>query len=175
MSLYESIEFWDVPTNLLSESVRTMAPDGVYGNEGIAFWLGTARDGIALVSHLVTLSDHWVVKRPDYLQISADGISHLMNLAEKLNVFLVGQIHSHPGTYVDLSDADRRYGFSTPYFLSVVGPHYAQNPQTSWQDCGIHVYERGSGFRRLNRYESDSRIRIQSEYSATLVHIGRAG
>jgi hypothetical protein len=174
MSLYDSVNHWNVPADLLPESIRAMAPDGARGNEGFAFWLGSSGADTATISHLVTLSDDWVVKRPDYLQIAEEGISQLANVADRLGVFIVGQIHSHPGTFVDLSPVDRKYGFSVPYFLSVVAPYYAQKPQTTWSECGIHVYDRGCGFRRLPPYESKSAISVQDgRHIAERMHLGR--
>jgi proteasome lid subunit RPN8/RPN11 len=173
MSLYDPVNRWNVPANLLPESIRAMALDGARGNEGVAFWLGKSNVGTATISHLVTLSNDWVVKRPDYLQISEEGISQLTNVADHHDVFMVGQIHSHPGTFVDLSLVDRKYGFSVPYFLSVVAPYYAQRPHTTWSECGIHVYERGRGFRRLHLHESKSAIAVQGGNNAELIHLGR--
>ena len=61
--------------------------------------------------------------------------------AQGIKRILVGQIHSHDRSYgVDLSWVDIKYGLSVPYYLSVVAPDYALNPETVWDDCGTHIY-----------------------------------
>ncbi len=172
MSLYEPVQRWCVPSNLLPESIATMAPDGRIGNEGMVLWLGRLGNKEATITHLVTLPDRWITKRPDYLQVAPVALSALLDYADPHGVSLIGQIHSHPGTFVDLSLPDRRYGISAPYYLSVVAPHYAQRPNTTWNDCGIHQYIPDLGFRRLLSHEVRERITVLSHTQAERVQLG---
>lgn len=172
MSLYEPIEQWNMPRNVLADSISAMAPDGRRGNEGIVLWLGRVSEQEATVTHLVTLPDRWVRKRPDYLEVAPETLNTLLDVAEPLEVSLVGQIHSHPGTYIDLSIPDRRYGISAPYFLSVVAPHYAQQPNTGWADCGVHQFLPRVGFCRLSREEVHRRMNVVETLRATTIVLG---
>lgn len=172
MSLYTPIERWTIPGNLLQESIAAMAADGKRGNEGIVLWLGGVSGEEVTITHLVTLPERWVHKTPRYLEVAPEALSALIDVAEPIEVSLVGQIHSHPGTYVDLSIPDRRYGISAPYYLSVVAPHYAQWPQTQWADCGVHQFVPGDGFRRLSSEEVCRRVNVTGVIRATRIVLG---
>lgn len=172
MSLYTPVERWRVPSNVLRESITTMAADGRRGNEGIVLWLGRVNAEEATVTHLVTLPERWVRKTPQYLEVAPDALSALIDIAEPLEVSLVGQIHSHPGTFVDLSIPDRRYGISAPYYLSVVAPYYAQQPETQWDECGVHQFLPGTGFLRLSEEEVRKRVLVTKTCRATTIALG---
>jgi hypothetical protein len=84
----------------------------------------------------------------------------LTELAEKHGVFLAGQIHSHPGNFIDLSELDEVHGLRTPGYLSVVCPYYAQRRISGLHDCGVHVFE-PDGYRRLAADEIERRITVR--------------
>ena len=173
MSLYEEITNWKMPGNVLSESIRLMVPDGKKGNEGIVMWLGQMQAGTATVTHLVAFEDDLLCKRSDYLQIPSAVMNAVADVSEKMGSVLIGQIHSHPGNFVNLSIADRRYGISAPYYLSVVAPYYAQKPDTNWRQCGVHQFVPHQGFRRFSVDETARRIsEIPGQISKTIM-LGR--
>jgi hypothetical protein len=62
---------------------------------------------------------------------------------------LLGQAHSHPGSYVRHSDVDDRDTFAQfPGALSVVVPYFGwYGADLAW--CGVHRHLDG-GFRRIN-------------------------
>jgi hypothetical protein len=150
---------WTLPNDLLAASIEIMRADGAVGNEGLALWLGTGDDDALSITHVVAVRGTGFVTSPLYLRLSFRAIAQLTDLAQRLGVYLVGQVHSHPGLLTDLSDLDREQGFRVPDFLSVVCPHYAQRPATKLEECGIHVFE-GRGYRRLGNAESRQRIQI---------------
>jgi hypothetical protein len=153
---------WTVPNDLLESSLAIMKPSGAQGNEGLALWFGTCNQRHVQVTHAVEVSGPGFRSRPLYLSLSLATMSSLTSLAAELGVYLVGQIHSHPGQLLDLSELDEVRGIRAPDYLSAVCPHYAQQPQVDWMDCGIHVYE-GDGYRRLSDGEIERRITVWSE------------
>jgi len=151
---------WNMPRDLLSSSIDIMHPHGVNGNEGLALWFGAeAADKSISITHVVDLRGSGLVTAPLYLRLSFRAIAQLTDIADQLNVYLVGQIHSHPGRMTELSKIDRAQGFRIPDFLSVVCPYYAQNPKIQLRDCGINVFERGA-YRRFPDAEINQRIRV---------------
>src|SRR5579862_1243723 len=106
MNVYESVSRWRVPGDLLAKSLGIMRDDGARGCEGIGMWLGTAAAGEATITHLVEIPQVWVEKRPDFLCVSEIAFAALGDICERDGCYLVGQIHSHPGDFIDLSDAD---------------------------------------------------------------------
>ncbi len=172
-SFFSPISTWHVPVSALAESLREMARDGLLGNEGVALWLGRRGDGRAEVTHMVTLRGPGVIKRPKQLVLQPELINEVTDLALELGVVLVGQIHSHSelcGT--DLSYADRTFGITVPYYLSLVAPDYALRPRTRLEDCGVHVFEPSTGFRRLSPAELSRRILLVPGGSIPVLTVG---
>jgi hypothetical protein len=148
---------WRLPHDLLAHSIQIMAPHGARGNEGLALWFGVGDQREARVTHVVELSGPGFNSRPLFMSLSLATMAALTELADRLGVYLLGQIHSHPGYFTDLSDLDEAHGIRTPDYLSVVCPHYAQQQGTDWSQCGVHVFE-GDRYRRLSRAEISDRI-----------------
>ena len=173
MRYFSPVINWIIPESALARSLQEMALDGIHGNEGVTLWLGRRGDGQAEVTHLVALRGPGVTKRPDQLVIQAALINDVTDLAVELGVVLVGQIHSHGKLYgTDLSYADRTFGIAVPYFLSLVAPDYALRPHTRVEECGVHVFEPGSGFRRLARSEIAERLRLVASPAIPMLTVG---
>jgi proteasome lid subunit RPN8/RPN11 len=159
---------WRLPTAALEASIAEMAPDGARGCEGVALWLGHRVAGIVTITHVVGLRGRGIVRRPDHLAISAELLDDVTDLAIEHGVYLVGQIHSHPGAWVDLSDADKRWGIQAPGYLSVVMPHFARDPATPLGQFGFHVSANG-GWRRLSPFERRWRVAIVNKAASLLL------
>ncbi len=152
---------WTLPKDLLSASVRVMRPQGALGNEGLGLWFGTADGDDVSVTHLVELHGRGFTSAPLQLRLSWRAMSTLTNLAAELDVYLVGQIHSHPGQMLDLSEVDKEFGIRCQDYLSLVCPHYAQCDIKTVDECGVHVFEAGY-YRRLARHEVAVRIKTSN-------------
>lgn len=164
---------WRLPSDLLATSISVMQPHGAHGNEGLALWFGTGDSRCAEVTHVVDVFGAGFRTSPLHLALSATAMASLTDLCERLGVFLVGQIHSHPGLFVDLSDVDRRHGIRSPDYLSVVCPHYAQRELSGFDACGVHVFE-PPYFRRLSQEESERRlVKVSSTVKRLRVEVPR--
>jgi proteasome lid subunit RPN8/RPN11 len=151
---------WSLPENLLSESIAIMRPHGVTGNEGLALWFGKADGARVEVTHVIEVFGPGFKTTPLYMSLSLRAMSVLTDLAEQLDAFLVGQIHSHPGRLLDLSELDQRSGIRSQDYLSVVCPFYAQHQVDGFRECGVHVFE-GRQYRRLPIDEVSRRLLVQ--------------
>ncbi|TPN82548.1 hypothetical protein FJ987_15710 [Mesorhizobium sp. CU2] len=148
---------WRLPKAAMTASISEMARDGARGCEGVALWLGRRFAGIVTVTHVVALRGAGITRCPDRLSISPELLNEVTMLAIRAGVYLVGQIHSHPSTWVDLSEADKRYGIRVHGFLSVVAPDFARRPNTALAECGVHIFDRGA-WRRLGAIERTCRV-----------------
>jgi proteasome lid subunit RPN8/RPN11 len=148
---------WALPADLLAASIEIMGPHGRLGNEGLALWLGRVEGHRARVTHVVSPRGQGFRASPLQLKLSWNAMARLTDLSDALGTYLVGQIHSHPGLFVDLSEVDEKYGIRCQDYLSVVCPHYAQRPVAGVEDCGVHVFDRGS-YRRLGAPEVARRV-----------------
>lgn len=150
---------WNLPSDLLAASVAMMRPHGRVGNEGLALWLGRNDGQQAIVTHMVSLRGAGFRTSPLQLRLSWHAMSKLTDLADSLDTYLLGQIHSHPGVYLDLSEPDQVYGVRCQDYLSVVCPHYAQRDVAGLDDCGVHLFDEGA-YRRLLPAETTRRITL---------------
>jgi hypothetical protein len=163
---------WRLPPQTFGLSFAEMARDGVHGNEGVALWLGRREEAVVAVTHVLALRGPGVIRRPDYLSISAELMNDVTDVAIDQEAYLIGQIHSHPLGYgVDLSQADKRYGISVPGYLSVVAPDFAQRPDTPVAACGFHIFERGD-WRRFTAHEVQTRVVVAGELESPLITLG---
>ena len=160
---------WNLPGDLLDMSVDVMRPNGRLGNEGLALWLGTLDGDQARVTHLVALRGDGFRALPLQLSLSWNAMSKLTDLADELGTYLVGQIHSHPGRFIDLSEVDQKYGVRCQDYLSVVCPHYAQRALTGIQECGVHLFDSGH-YRRFGATEVARRI-VRSGAAVNVVNL----
>lgn len=150
---------WELPDYVWRQSFEDMARDGAVGREGVALWLGEIDDDVAVATRVVLLRGPGVLKRPNQLAISADLMNLVADEALKRDLILVGQIHSHgPFASTDLSYPDRHLGITEPGYLSMVAPNFAMNPNTPLRECGVHVHEGESGWRRLPDSELGQRF-----------------
>ena len=171
MSLYAQTRVWVLPSTLLSASLAIMHRDGIKGCEGIAFWLGTQENGAAIVRTVVSMEGYGIQKHPLYMEVTPDAMNALAEAADTRGQYLIGQIHSHPGTFTDLSDTDIRYGISSPFYFSAVAPHYASDPSTRWADCGIHIFLPPRGFVRLDASEAAAMIQVNPSLNLERVEL----
>ena len=152
---------WLFPGDLLQKSIEVMRPQGMRGNEGLALWLGSANGAVIEITHLVEVTGPGFQTSPLFMKLSMRAMAKLTNLSDELDRYLVGQIHSHPRTFTDLSELDKTHGIRVPNYLSIVCPHYAQRPTTTLGDCGVHVFE-GREYQRMNQTVSERRIKLSS-------------
>src|SRR3546814_16333189 len=99
-------------------------------------------------------------------------MNEVTDVAVDLGMTLIGQVHSHPGTFVDLSIPDRKYGIKVPGFLSVVAPHYATRPGTSIANCGVHVFDSDRGYERLPAGDVARRLSVVHRAPVSILMVG---
>jgi len=168
---FPKIDAWRIPQSALEKSWAEMALDGQRGDEGIALWLGSHDSGQAIVQAVVALRGPGIIKRPGLIRIESALFNEVADAALDRGMILVGHVHSHGGTFVDLSPTDRAYGVGVPHYLSVVAPHRAlQQPQIA--DCGVHVFEPRGYFRRLPPQEVRERILVERNDDVPIVIVG---
>lgn len=152
---------WILPDELLTHSVKVMRPHGESQNEGLALWLGRNDNSVVTITHAVEVFGRGFMTSPLYMRLSMRAMVALTDLADENNVYLAGQIHSHPGHFLELSTLDKAHGMRTDDYLSVVCPHYAQRDVGGLHECGVHTFTQNR-YRRLSSAEIEERIQIRS-------------
>jgi hypothetical protein len=171
-SYFSQVEAWRIPAAVIPDALAEMAIDGREGNEGIVLFLGRDKDAAAEVTHLVKLRGSGIEKYPAQIQIAAELLNEVTDVAIKNNARLIGQVHSHgPGYGLDLSPTDRAYGIKTPYYLSLVAPDYGMSsaPVQRW---GVHVFTENQGYARLSAAEVEHRIQVVPDAHVPFITVG---
>lgn len=159
---------WVIPRDALEASFREMMTDGELDREGIALWAGIrtgSDDDEVTIGHVVLLRGSGIVRARGFIRIAPEMLNEVTDVLEALGdgVYLAAQIHGHPPySSTDLSPTDVMYGIRTPYYLSVVAPEYGREGHNLLADCGVHLFEPRSGWRRLTPAESGRSIVINS-------------
>jgi hypothetical protein len=173
MTFFSIPSQWRIPQSAMQLSIQEMAIDGARGCEGVALWLGRYNGDAVSVTHVVALRGAGVRKAPDLLQISADLVNEVTDLAIAHRTTLVGQIHSHGRLFgTDLSWTDKQCGIAVPGFLSVVAPDYGMRPATAIGDCGVHLFEPPAGWRRMGQPEVTELVVVTSGDATPLLVAG---
>ncbi len=126
-------------------------------HEGIVYLGGveTPRGSVALVAIGPQATTTW-----GSFETHVDANMAVVSTLASLGITLVGQVHSHPGQWVDHSDGDDEGAlvrFSG--YWSIVVPQFARQGLLPLTRCGIHIYQDGQ-FRRLSDAAVEARIRV---------------
>lgn len=112
--------------------------------EGVALWLGRKFGPAASITHVVSLRGPGVVKRPD-LSISAGSAQRADRHRDGSWRLSRGANPFPPRAWVDLSEADKRFGIQADGYLSVVTPYFASKPDADLGEYGFHAFEGAAG------------------------------
>lgn len=153
-----------IGAQVIAETVSALRRSGTPGqsHEGVAYWAGRRLGPDAVVTTCIAPAAETTFG--SFATSSSTNAKVVMFLARE-GLELLGQVHSHPGRFVDHSDGDNERALM-PYegFLSIVVPNYGQGGMQPLTHCGIHLFE-GGAFRRLKSPEVESRFRIVSHFA----------
>lgn len=135
----------NIPASLWTRTWVGLRERGGGQRESAAVWTGTRDDAGETAMDVVFLDD--------FPGVRAHALQHCVPRSASAALFrelrarghvLVGDVHTHPGSWVDLSPTDQEHPIEYRVGLvAVVIPHFARGaPRTD--TIGIHVY-RGSG------------------------------
>jgi hypothetical protein len=119
-------------------------------HEGFVYWCGTRLgDNIHITGAIAprTVSSPFRVST-DY-QSNAEFVRTLS--ANKL--FMIAQVHSHPGDWIDHSPGDdERAAFKFKGLLSIVVKQYGEKGMMPLHSCGVHRFDGEDFFRLTTAY-----------------------
>ncbi len=119
-------------------------------NEGLFYWAGRKDDNIVRVHLVIAPRTDSAARR---VRTTPESNLKMMQVLFKHDMIHLGQVHSHPGPWVDHSDGDDEYAaFKINGLLSLVVPSYCKDGMMPIETCGVH------------RFEQDHFIRFTDEY-----------
>ena len=147
-----------LPESLVAEVNRLLRTyGGEEDHEGVVY-LGGAEVADGAVA-LVALSPDAETTGGSF-QTDLESNTAVVRALGELGLELVGQIHSHPGDWVDHSDGDDQ-GALVRFqgYWSLVVPAFARGGMRPLTGCGVHLYT-GGRFRRLTEAAVRARVHI---------------
>ncbi len=141
-----------LPSTVIRESGeylrQSRGPDGPH--EGVLYWAGISAADIWVVTTIILPSAR--TTRGSFRTTAKTNADVVGFLADH-ELVLLGQVHSHPGSFVDHSEGDI-VGALMPYqsFLSVVVPNYACDGLLPLHGLGVHRFDQGE-FQQLSEIE----------------------
>ena len=130
-------------------------------HEGIAYWAGRRAGGETFITTCIAPA---ATTTRGSFDTSAHTNAIVVMYLSSARLELIGQVHSHPGRFVDHSDGDDDRALM-PYegFLSIVVPHYARRGMRPLTICGVHVFDK-SCFRRLRKPEIETGFHVIDDF-----------
>ena len=151
-----------VSTRLLDRTAEALRQSGHHSkpHEGVAYWAGRRTANEYFITTCVVPEAR--TTRGSFETSSLSNAKVIAYLA-RAGLELLGQVHSHPGSFVGHSDGDDKLALM-PYdgFLSIIVPNYARKGMRPLKTCGIHIFQQSS-FRRLEDWEIESHFRITED------------
>jgi hypothetical protein len=124
-------------------------------NEGIAYWAGIRNENKTLVKMVVAPDAESEERR---VITSTKSNADYVRLLAKTGYVHIGQVHSHPGKFIDHSIGDDEW---TPFkrngLISIVVESYCKFGMFPLRTCGVHKYIENK-FIRLNEAYIDERF-----------------
>lgn len=128
-------------------------------HEGLVYWAGIKTKDITYISSVIAPKTQ---SRPQGITVQGDSFFNIVRFLSKNNLVQVGQVHSHPGSWVDHSIYDDEGATSkVEGLISIVVPEYSVRGMRPLEICGIHRFSKGEFIRLENMY-------IKNHFSITL-------
>jgi len=148
-----------ISRSILDQTTEILRRSGsqTQSHEGVVYWAGRRSGNEYLIT--TCIAPEAQTTRGSFRTTSATNARVVMYLA-KSNLELLGQVHSHPGTFIDHSEGDDEDALM-PYegFYSVIVPNYASQGMHPLTRCGVHIFE-NNRFRRMTNNEVSKHFHI---------------
>jgi len=143
-----------IPEKLWLETWLGLRMRGKGKVETAAVWGGKRNETEEVVEAVYFLDDyHGGVRFARYHKVSTEALEQLFNKLHRERRVIVGDIHTHPGPWVGLSDLDMENPIEFRRGLcAVVLPRFGL-PEPSLDFAGVHLYEGDGEWRSLTQKE----------------------
>ena len=153
-----------ISSAVLEQTIEVLQSSGTVSepHEGVVYWAGRRFSACAIVTTCIAPMAKTTFNS---FETSSYTNARVVAYLAGADLELLGQVHSHPASFVDHSRGDETLALM-PYegFLSIVVPHYGREGMTPLTGCGIHIFESGR-FRRMDGAEVESRFRLIDVFS----------
>jgi len=134
--------------------------------ETACVWLGDQDAERETATEVVFLDDlPGTVGRRLHHRTSREAVRILIDRARELGLTIVGDVHTHPGPWVDLSEVDRAHPIEYRIgLLALVFPTFAEGPPRL-DGVGVHEYLGSGEWRTFEGEDVASRLSLEEDES----------
>lgn len=132
--------------------------------ETACVWLGDQDREREVAREVIFLDDlPGTVGRRLQHRTSREAVRILIDRARELGLTIVGDVHTHPGLWVDLSDVDRAHPIEYRIgLLALVFPAFAKGPPR-FEGIGVHEYLGSCEWKTFEDHEVAQRLVLEEE------------
>lgn len=142
---------------VIASSERLLCSRRGNDRESIVYWAGVKRNDFWFATTVV--KPRASRTRGSFATSAADN-GRVIQFLSDAGLALLGQVHTHPGLFVDHSIGDDEQAFMPKEnSLSIVVANFGRQGMRPMARCGVHRYEHGH-FRRLDVHEIEADICI---------------
>lgn len=140
-------------SNLVIEKTEAVLSDYRNKNEpseGLVYWAGKRQGELIIISGVIAPK---ILSHAQGIDIPNSHYSNVVNFLSENKIIQLGQVHSHPGTWVDHSVYDDRGATSkVEGLLSIVVPKYGSQGMRPLKNCGVHRFAKETFIRLSEKY-----------------------
>jgi hypothetical protein len=130
-------------------------------NEGLVYWAGIKRNNEVSIDLVIAPKTESASRR---VVTTPESNVRVVQTLSNSNMIHLGQVHSHPGNWVDHSDGDDKYAaFKINGLLSIVVPDYCSIGMLPLSICGIHRFDHNEFIRLDDAYISERFIVLKEK------------
>lgn len=164
--------FYTIDREVIRFTEKVLAEYGQppHPNEGLVYWCGKREKNKISITGAIAPK---TISSPYKVSTTYESNAQFINQLSDNAVIQIGQVHSHPGTWVDHSDGDDQWApFKVKGLLSIVIPSYGMSGMLPLILCGIHRFD-GDQFIRLSSHYVKRRFKIVKGKSTLLKDLRR--
>jgi len=149
----------EVPNSLWLQTWRLLSQMGQGESESACVWGGTLRHGrLCVVKAYPIGAAHGAIRGCQSHRMSTQGVAELLAELRKDGLRIVADVHTHPSSWVGLSEVDKAHPIEFRRgLICIVLPDYATTPP-SLESIGLHIYL-GEG-RWLESSQAETAVRV---------------
>lgn len=170
---FPTITQYEVPSQGVTQVVKSLREDGDRGNEGVLFFAGTVGDATTRVTTILLPVGTGVVKEPLFCRVSEEVMNAIAARMDPPFTVLLMQIHTHRA-FPRHSPTDDMYCFKSPGFVSVVIDNFAVDEPPNPFRWAFHECDSNGRFRLWAPREVRRRV-VLVESEIKLVEVNAHG
>lgn len=123
---------------------------GALSHEGLVYWAGEIHEETITITHVIAPETDSSEGR---VTILPESNFYVVKALSNNRIIHIGQVHTHPGSWVDHSNGDDEWAsFKREGLISLVVPRYCRTGMLPISISGVHRFQSSQFMRLSNKY-----------------------